>query len=174
MNNLLRANVCGTQAGYTVCFPSAQKIADGTTQVNPYYDFLNKQSVWTYTFSVASDSKKFEHWQLWICPLLGALGNKADFKIERSDDNGSSWKIINGFQVKNTYIEIDESGDPDAFIIFRITILNPNYYILAAEAGIIVVEAESDDYTFDTSYNISTPSINCNFIPPSSRGVAFL
>jgi len=171
MDNFLRANVCGTQSGYTVCFPATQKLADNTTQINPYYDFSAQQSVWTYTFTIDTGSKKFNHWQLGIC---SSIEDKDDFTIERSDDGGTTFSSISGFQILTAgYLRINESGNPDTSIIFRITIVNSSYYNLAAEAGPIILTVTSTDYTFDTSYDISTPSINCNIITPPQppRGI---
>ena len=184
MKDLLRPTICCSQAGYTLCFPDTQIIPNGTTQSNPFYDFVDQQSFWTYTIQLSESANSFQQFAVQICSELAARTDKNDFKVERSDDNGVTFTNINGFQVSthdnltglDNVIRINESGNPGTFTIFRITILNPNFFNLAPEAGSLVIRNQNTNFLFDsTTCNpaLPTPSVNCTRIPPPSRGITF-
>jgi len=139
------------------------------------------QSVWTYTIQLTDTANSFQHFAIQLCSVFASEGSKSDFTVERSDDNGTTFTNVNGFQLFTTDnlmnltndLRINESGNPGTFTIFRITILNASFFNLAAEAGTVAIRDTNTVYTFDTTYDISTPSINCNIVTPTQppRGI---
>lgn len=54
---------------YTVCFPEQQIIPSGLIEANPFYDFADRISYWTYTIEIDPDGiPDLSHWVLQICP----------------------------------------------------------------------------------------------------------
>jgi hypothetical protein len=162
----------------TICFPDKQIIPNGTCQTNPFYDTVNQRSYWSYTIETTAGIDKFEHWALQICGALAARKDKKDFSIDFSDNGGASFTAVNGFLVTpndnltglTNCIRINESQAPTTCRIYRITILAPDFFNLAAEPGTVVARVESANLTFDPATSCSaspllTPSINCTLIP---------
>lgn len=174
--NVLNPNLTG--GSITISFPAKQIIPNGTCQDNPFYDTVNQRSFWSYTIETTAGIDRFEHWALQICGALAARKDKKDFSIDFSDDGGTSFTAVNGFLVTpndnltglTNAIRINESQGATSCRIYRITILNPDFFNLEADPGTLVARVESDNLTFDPATTCSaspllTPSTNCTLVP---------
>ncbi len=165
-----------TISDFTVCFPDQQLLPNGTTQSNPFYDDVNRRSYWTYYITIDAGNK-YEHWSLEICPIFASEGTKDDFFIEFSDDDGVMFTTVNGWQLfSNTNtLRINESRNPPpapSTRIYRIVILNENFYNLVADPGTVIVTRQGVDAIFSPvacsiapNEPILTPSVLCEMRP---------
>lgn len=188
---MMRQNdICCSQPpldpNYTVCFPDQQIIPTSMTPVaNPFYDVANTQSFWTYTIQIDGPNgiADLSHWNIAMCEdlLEAAVDNEDDFFIvEVSEDGGATFDNITAI------IEALPGGDPSlappfntvpvlkigleqpagTTWIYRITIIDDNFFDLAAETGSAFIKAGSGDFIFNSANcgvnALPTPSVNCN------------
>jgi len=163
---------------YTVCFPSTQVIPDGSTQVNPYYDFAAQISYWTYSIEISPagpELKDLSHWVLQICPDDNLTAQ--DFLVDISINGGASFFPIAEIEVLavdpttgvQNVLKIDRAQDKGTTIIYRIAIIDPAFFNLAAGAGTIAIKAGPQSFYFDENtclHALPTPSVNCDRVSP--------
>lgn len=165
-----------TISDFTVCFPDQQLIPDGTTQPNPFYDDINRRSIWSYYITIDAGNK-YEHWSLEMCSILVQQGSKDDFLVEFSDDDGVTFTTANGWQLfpSTNTLRINESKNPPAAPstrIYRIIILNENFYNLVAAPGTVIVTRQGVDAvlspiacSISPNEPLLTPSVDCEMRP---------
>jgi|GEM_PF-5057480 len=163
---------------YTVCFPSTQVIPNGSTQANPYYDFAARISYWTYTIEISPagpELKDLSYWVLQICPDRNLTAQ--DFVVEISTDGGINFFPISEIEVLTVdpptgvqnVLKIERAQDKGTTVIYRIAIIDPAFFDLAAEAGTIAIKAHNDSIYFDENtclHALPTPSVDCDRVMP--------
>lgn len=147
------------EPNYTICFPETQYIPGRLTPtVNPYYDFINKKSYWTYFIQIDEGAEgnisDLSHWDIQMCPDLTCRKDPSDFYVEYSTDginyipvpvenievfcNDPGDKSIpypdsNGLPY---VLKINQSQDKGSTVYYRITILNDSFFDLAPDPGL--------------------------------------
>lgn len=164
-----------TTPNYTVCFPDSQVIPGGSTQANPYYDFTNQVSYWTYTIDIdsgGSEIKDLSHWVLQICPDRAIT--TGSFTAAISTD-GTNFTPISEIKVEaidpptgvTNVLKINRGQNTGTLLYYRIAIVDPDYFNLAPGPGIIAIKAGTGTFSFNASTCttvLPTPSINCTKI----------
>ncbi len=173
---------------YTVCFPAQQVIPGGLTRANPFYDVANQRSYWTYTIQIDPGPGQLitnmSHWDLQICSLLAAQQDPNDFNVEVSADGVNyvpvpSWDVLPGGDpsipgppppVVPDVLKINQGQTKGTTMFYRITILDPAFFDLAAEPGTIIIKQGANPapgfeiFSVATCGNnaLPTPSFACN------------
>jgi len=152
---------CGQPANdlYTVCFPDQQVLPGGELADNPFYDFEQQISYWTYTIQIAANGPTvtdLSHWNLQMCEQLldEARENESNFFSAQVSENGGAFIDITGT------LEALPNGDPSldapfnaipvlkfereqpkgTTFTYRLAIISPTYFNLAAQLGTILVK----------------------------------
>ena len=167
---------------YTVCFPAQQVIPDGTTRENPFYDFSNQKSYWTYEIQIDSAPQfpDLSHWDIEMCEELIEQEQEDDFIVERKD-NGE-FTVITDIDVLSDgdpsipptqgpapipLLKIDDNQLTGTTVIYRITIQDPEFFNVASEAGTIAIKHGNQ---LPPGYQIFDESIcGNNVLPVPSR-----
>lgn len=163
---------------YTVCFPSTQVIPNGSTEANPYYDFAAQISYWTYTIEISPAGpalKDLSHWVLQICPDRNLTVQ--DFRVDISTNGGINFFPISDLEVLTVdpttgvqnVLKINRGQNKGTTVIYRIAIVDPAFFNLAAGAGTIAIKAGTGSFYFDENtclHALPTPSVNCDRVMP--------
>jgi hypothetical protein len=151
MPNILQTDICCSRPpedpNYTICFPAQQLIPGDTTEANPFYDFTNEVSYWTYIIQIDDGgpvTPDLSHWVLQICPEL----TEDDLVVEISIDGGLTFTPINQFEVLaidpptgiEDVLKIEREQDKGTTVIYRITISDPDFFNLAAEPATLGID----------------------------------
>ena len=189
MNNEITSNTkCCTQYGYRVCFPPTQEVND-VNRSNPYYDFSEQKSIWTYNIHIDCNERDLSHWNLAMC------GQFLQEVRDQIDDENLNINILDFFQVEVkpeggefteiTNLEELPGGDPSIWpvnvhnipvlridhcqpannitYIYRITIKHSEYFKLAAEPGIVPIKEGGPPwvgyYIFNSYQEFISPDI---------------
>jgi len=194
-DNLVNGRCCSrpeAEPNYTICFPDTQIIPDETIQNNPFYDFENEESYWTYIIQIDEPTESpanitdLSHWNIQMCCPLIENEDEDDFTVEISRDGGETFVEHEDIEIRpggdppiggvECILKIDEVEQPTGETwIYRITIHNPEYFDLAAEEGTVEVKHGArpspgfqifDKDTCGPDNVLFTPSIDCNRVTP--------
>jgi hypothetical protein len=195
-NMLRQEDICCSQPpadpNYTVCFPAQQATPVGIRE-NPFYYFAARRSYWTYTIQIDGDGGQISdlsHWDLQICQALANQGDPGDFTVEVSTD-GVTYSPFSGVLevlpgddpslnppvAVTGLLKIDFENEGQATgttVFYRITILDPVFFDLAAEPGTVIIKHGTNP---DPGYQVfnsgscgsnvlPTPSVGCNRVTP--------
>ena len=156
---------CCSMNGYQVCFPTTQEV-NSVNKSNPYYNFNEKKSFWTYTIQIDTNQSDLSHWNLAMCgPFIQKIRDQIDdqeidvnildfFQVEIKKEGEEFTEITNleelpggdpSIQPINLHnipvlkIENPQSADGQTYI-YRIIIKDEEYFNLAAEPGMVPIK----------------------------------
>lgn len=161
-----------TDPNYTVCFPDQQVIPGGATQANPYYDFTNQISYWTYTIEIdpaGPELRDLSHWVLQVCRDSDITVNSFSVAISADGTNFTPISEIQVLRIDPTtgitnVLKIDRAQIKGTTLYYRIAIIDPNFFDLAPQPGIIAIKAGTGTFIIDGNtclHALPTPSVAC-------------
>jgi len=167
-----------TTPNYTVCFPVQQVIPGGATQANPYYDFTNQISYWTYTIEIdpaGPELKDLSHWVLQVCRDSDITVNSFSVAISTDGTNFTPISEIQVLRIDPTtgitnVLKIDRAQLKGTTLYYRIAIVDPNFFDLAPQPGIIAIKAGTGTFIIDGNtclHALPTPSVDCIKVEPT-------